>query len=281
MSDRLIDLRSALVNFVDATETQSQSHIKLLHQHIVQRLVVEGGFHPDGIVPRPPFQVEVGTRKSSRQPRLIFDPSAAVSGELTILGGLKTKDVDVVVVHHGIGPCLAISVKGTLNAFRNLTNRMEEAAGDCTNLHISYPNLVYGYFHVIRATNASEAESRNDVAIDENGNVVDGILRYHDAIARLSGRKDVRDDVSRYEAISLALVEAGQVNKGQIHTDFPSPDSVIRIDGFFASLYSAYDLRYVYAAPALRGSTSRNYWAPDSPALTAPGADDFNWRLAD
>ena len=58
-----------------------------------------------------------------------------------MLGGLKTKDVDVVVSKPGIGPCVAVSIKGTLNAFRNLTNRMEEAVGDCTNLHISYPNL--------------------------------------------------------------------------------------------------------------------------------------------
>ena len=44
-----------------------------------------------------------------------------------MLGGLKTKDVDVVVSKPGIGPCVAVSIKGTLNAFRNLTNRMEEA----------------------------------------------------------------------------------------------------------------------------------------------------------
>ncbi len=65
-----------------------------------------------------------------------------------MLGGLKT---DVVVSKPGIGPCVAVSIKGTLSAFRNLTNRMEEAVGDCTNLHISYPNLVYGFLHVIRA----------------------------------------------------------------------------------------------------------------------------------
>ena len=77
--------------------------------------------------------------------------SAGSRGERTILGGLKTKDVDVVVAKHGIGPVMAVSMKGTLNAFRNLTNRMEEAVGDCTNLHISYPALVYGFLQVMRA----------------------------------------------------------------------------------------------------------------------------------
>ncbi len=58
---------------------------------------------------------------------LVHDPESAAGGELTVLGGLKTKDVDVVVSKPGIGPCVAVSIKGTLNAFRNLTNRMEEA----------------------------------------------------------------------------------------------------------------------------------------------------------
>lgn len=149
MHDRLVGLRDALCNFIDARETQSQSHIRLLHWHIVERLVIEGGFHPDSVVPRPPLRVETIRSETRQGHRLIHDPDAAVDGEMTILGGLKTKNVDVVTVQPGVGPCIAVSVKGTLNAFRNLTNRMEEAAGDCTNIHISYPNLVYGFFHVM------------------------------------------------------------------------------------------------------------------------------------
>src|SRR5437762_3146836 len=94
--------------------------------------------------------------RGQKKHRLIFEESAARRGEQTILGGLKTKNVDVVICLTGIGPCLAVSVKGTMNAFRNLTNRMEEAAGDCTNLHISYPTLVYGFLHVMRATRAED-----------------------------------------------------------------------------------------------------------------------------
>lgn len=55
------------------------------------------------------------------------------------------------VAINGIGPYIAVSMKGTLNAFRNLTNRMEEAVGDCTNLHITYPGLVYAFLTVLRA----------------------------------------------------------------------------------------------------------------------------------
>lgn len=281
MHDRLVTLREALTNFVDSGITQSQAHIKLLHWHIVERLVIEGGFDPDDVIPRPPLRVEILGSGSSRRYRLHHDAASAVPGELTILGGLKTKDVDVVVARRTIGPCVAVSVKGTLNAFRNLTNRMEEAAGDCTNIHIAYPNLVYGFFHIIRANLEAEAPSRNDIAIESSGKIVDGIARYHDAIARLTGREDVRNDVSRYETVSLALVATALDQRGTVLADFPPIESPIRFEHFFEDIYRAYDLRYVYTAPALKAITERRFWTPDSPALTAEGAAEFQPRVAD
>ena len=281
MHERLTTLTDALRNFIDARETQSQAHIKMLHWHIVERLVIEGGFDPDDIVPRPPLRVESSRHGKSRQYRLIHDPAAAIAGERTILGGLKTKDVDVVVTQPGIGPCVAISVKGTLNAFRNLTNRMEEAAGDCTNIHISYPNLVYGYMHVIKAAREDEVEKRNDVAVQQDGSIVDSIARYHDAITRLGGRTDLRNDVSRYESVCLALVSTESQQRGSIISDFPAVDSPIQFGRFFDSIYNTYDLRYVYTAPALRRKTERRCWSPESPAFGTDGAAGFDPRLAD
>ncbi|MCR6659933.1 MAG: hypothetical protein NVV72_11545 [Asticcacaulis sp.] len=109
-------------------------------------------------------------------------------------------------------------------AFRNLTNRMEETIGECTNLHITYPAMVVGYFVVLRANrtleHASEAPdlqdadnaaaetpesanendideedevpvaaygkkvSKNDLAFDDDGRVVEGIVRFHAALSR-------------------------------------------------------------------------------------------------
>src|SRR6266511_4250491 len=63
-------------------------------------------------------------------------PNDTVSSSVV---GLKSKAVDVVVTKEANGPVLAISVKGTGNAFWNLTNRMEEAIGDSANLHITHP----------------------------------------------------------------------------------------------------------------------------------------------
>lgn len=95
---RWVTLREALTTFVTVSEgTQGQRHIKALHWYVACRLVIEGGFSPDEIVPRPPFRVSQ-TRK-----RLVLehDPSSAVSGERTLLGGLKTKTIDVVVTKNG------------------------------------------------------------------------------------------------------------------------------------------------------------------------------------
>src|SRR3954470_10551775 len=79
--------------------TQGQHHIKPLHWYVSCRLVLEGGFHPDEINPHPPF----GVKKDRSGKLLFYDPDSATGTESTILGGLKTKNVDVVVTKHGLG----------------------------------------------------------------------------------------------------------------------------------------------------------------------------------
>lgn len=280
MNSSVINLTTALREFVQAVATQSQSHIRPLHQHIVQRLVIEGGFPPDEVSPRPPLRVESITSRGHRRHRLHFDESAAKPGEQTLLGGLKTKDVDAVVSKQHVGPCLAVSVKGTFNAFRNLTNRMEEAAGDCTNLHISYPALVYGFLHVMRANRKGDVSSPNDVAVEDDGTIVQTIQRYHDAMARLTNRIDLRNDVSRYEAVAITLVHPRGDNIAEVVADFPLASSPLAFERFFEKLYHAYDQRFVYTAPALESRTRRMVWQADSPVFSQIAATDFTPRLA-
>jgi hypothetical protein len=280
MSSGLVSLRDALLAFVEAEATQSQLHIRPFHRHIVERLVIEGGFRPDDISPRPPLRIEI--LGSGRHPRcqLHFDEAGARPGEQTVLGGLKTKDVDVVVSQRHVGPCLAISVKGTFNAFRNLTNRMEEAAGDCTNLHISYPALVYGFLHVMRANRAGDVAASNDVAILDDGTVVQAIQRYHDAMARITNRADIRNDVSRYEAVTISLVHPRGDNVAEVVGDYPLASSPLAFGRFFEKLYEVYDLRFVYSAPALEAQTRRLEWDPESPVLAEAQAAGFVPRLS-
>ena len=246
-------------------KTQSQNVVKPLHWYVACRLVIEGGFLPQEIKPHPPFRAE---KKGTRW-ILSFDQNAASGSEATVLGGLKTKDVDIVVEKPGIGPVIAISCKSTGKAFRNLTNRMEEAIGECTNLHMTYAALVVGYFSVFRAHRVGSDPDLedNDVAILEDGNPVDGIVRYHEAFKQLEGRADLRDTISKYEAVSLALLETSGPRIGGLIGTFPKRDSPLRVEGFFEKIYRRYDERFVFAAPifATRNVTPRVEWDIQSP----------------
>lgn len=278
-----INIREALHHFVTYLgTTTSQQHIKPLHWYVACRLVLEGGFHPDDITPRPPFTV---TKRGGKH-YLQFDPSVATGGERKILGGLKTKNVDVVVTKDGIGPVLAISCKGMTGALRNLTNRMEETIGECTNLHITYPAMVFGFMFVIRANRilANIAEelpdegetptrqlTANDIAVHEGGAPVESIIRFHSALRELTGRRGIRDDVSRYEAVTLALIEPNGDRAGDTIVNFPPHDSPLRLEQFFSTLYLRYEERYVFGAPDLKSVTRRLEWAPTSPAFANEG----------
>lgn len=273
-----------------AGPTQGQRHIKPLHWYVACRLVLEGGFWPHEITPRPPF---VAVRRR-RERHLEFDPSVATSSEATVLGGLKTKSVDVVVTKEGVGPVLAISCKGMTGALRNLVNRMEETIGECTNLHITYPALVLGYLFVIRANQASTASENgpssedetlpsriafNDVAVGAADQPVESLKRFHAALQELTGRRGVREDVSRYEAVALALASVQDGSIGDILEGYPASGSPLRIEGFFDALYRCYDERYVYSAPALAPLTRRVEWSRDSSALAVEGAPVLDYRM--
>jgi hypothetical protein len=109
--------------------------------------------------------------------------------------------------------------------------------------------------------------SANDIAIQKGGAPVETIIRYHTALRELTGRRGIRDDVSRYEAVALALVESNTAAPGTVLDNFPPQDSPLRFEQFFQALYLRYDERYVYAAPDLKSVTRRREWAESSPVL--------------
>lgn len=231
-----LSLKDAFTAFVqDEVIHQSAAHIKPLHWYVASRLVIEGGFRPDEIRPRPPFEVK---REGNRW-MLHYSELCGGGQERTVLGGLKTKSIDVVVTKEGIGPVIAVSMKGTLGAFRNLTNRMEEAVGDCTNLHIAYPALVYGFLQVLRANRDADGLRSNDVAIHKNGKVSESILRYRDVMTRLAGRDDIRDVTTKYEAVTICLVDPRKKSIGQLIGDFPPSNDLLDVDQFFEHYISS------------------------------------------
>jgi len=295
-------------------KTQSARHIKPLHWYIASRLVIEGGFDPDRITPRPPFKFETKKSKGRTRHFLSFDPSLGGVGEQVILGGLKTKNVDVVVDLDGIGPVVAVSCKGVTKSFRNLTNRMEETIGECTNLHITYPAMVIGYFAVLRANRTIQdvidapkveeeaardedaepetptsievatprqiqAMKKNDIAILPDESPVDSIVRFHDALSEMTGRRGIRDEISRYEAMTIALIEPKGAEAGTVFQAFPKSGSSLLLSSFFRTLYQRYEERFVLGAPLLaeRGITPRYEWDEDSPIFLRDSAEAASW----
>ena len=274
---RWVTLREALEAFVlNVSGHQGSGHIRALHWYVACRLVLEGGFSPDEITPRPPFVVQ----KRGGGFLLEHSPDSAGSGERIILGGLKTKAVDVVVTKPRLGPVLAVSMKGTLGAFRNLTNRMEEAVGDCTNLHISYPALVYGFLHALRGTPAQLGVEADDIAVFPDARIAEGIVRYHEVLSRLTGRTDLRNEASRYESVALIMADPVPESIGAVVPLFPSPQSSLHLSRFFEQMYQAYDLRFVYAAPKLEHETARIAWSHESGALRDSRAIEFSPRVS-
>lgn len=280
VSTPTLDRATALRHFASFRgPTQSQQHIRPLHEYIAARLVLEGGFAPDDLLPHPPLQV-TGDRA---KPRLAYALARATRAEATILGGLKTKSVDIVVTKQGIGPVLAISCKGMTGAFRNLTNRLEETIGECTNIHIGYPMLVFGYLFLARANRANAQTAANDVAVNDGNEPVEALVRFHAALSEMTGRLGVRNDASRYEAVGMGLVDTQEGLEGRLLDTFPPPGSRVRLDQFFNTLYRRYDERFVVGAPTLATRTRRRVWDPDSAILqdSTLAESDYPMRTGD
>lgn len=247
-------LEKALFALCGSAKTQSGQHIKPFHAHCSNRLVVEGGFRPEWVSPRPGLVSEPSgkTRYS-----LTYSKSAENSSEQSVLGGMKYKNVDITVVIPGIGPALGVSAKSTGNAFRNLTNRMEEAPGDCANIHMMYPGFVFEFLHLIRFAQGTEVKHPNDVSFDAQGKPLDSVVRYHNALSALTGRTTITDPAMRYESVGL-LVYRCLKGKAEIWPNYPTPDSPIHYSRFFQKLYEIYDLRYAY--PDASGRNHRKSW---------------------
>lgn len=275
---RLVRRRDALRCFaVDDRPARSRRCIEPLHWYVACRLVLEGGFRPDEVTPRPPFDV---VRRGGGN-GLRFDPSKATGREATVFGGLKTKRVGVLVSKPQLGPVLAVSCKGMPSPFRGLTNRMEKTVGECANVHIAYPALVFGCLFMVRANEPGMVMAPNDMAVNEEGHPVEAIVRFHAALREMSGRHGIRDDISRYEAVSMGLVKVRSGVAGRLLTGFPPADSPLQFERFFSTLYQRYEERFVYGAPTLKSVTSRLEWSPDSPALAEAGSRlDYEVRLA-
>lgn len=247
MSDlvKTVSLARGVDSLCASLKTQSQEHIRPVHSYCAARLVLEGGFPPEWVVPRHAFA-------SKRVTNLTYELYSAQEppklSEHRVLGGIRYKDVDVTVLVPGLGPALGISGKSTGNAFRNLTNRMEEALGECTNVHLMYPGFVFGFLHLIRFSKLSEVGNIQDASFDEQDLPLPAIRRYYEVLLALSGRNTITDPGFRYEAVGLLIYQCTPTGP-RIWTAFPPNDSPVHFSRFFQRLYNLYDVRFGYPDP--------------------------------
>ena len=116
------------------------------------------------------------------------------------------------------------------------------------------------------------------MAINIDGHPVEAVRRFHSALRELADRRGIRNEVSRYEAIALALASTRTEHTGTIIDEFPAPGSPLRFERFFGSLYRQYDERFVYAAPDLKRLTARREWDRSSIAFSVPTVVDLNYE---
>lgn len=106
------------------------------------------------------------------------------------------------------------------------------------------------------------------MVIGADGKVTDHVVRYHNALLGLAGRTDLRNQISRYEAVALTIASADDESLGTASDAYPAHESALRFERFFETIYRHYDLRFVYQAPELATKTRRRVWAPGSPVAT-------------
>jgi len=119
-----------------------------------------------------------------------------------------------------------------------------------------------------------------DVAITAAGDVSDGIRRYHDVLARLAGRADLREDPTKYEAVALLLAAPGSGRRSHIIGHYPEEGSPLLFSEFFSKLYLQYDQRFVFAAPDLESTTRRVEWHHESPLFQDWPCHEYEPRLS-
>jgi hypothetical protein len=268
-------LTNGMAQLCRGVGTQSGEHIKPIHTYCAARLVLEGGILPEWVGPRPPL---ISNRINNAVYGLGYSAAAESKAERRVLGGIKYKNVDVTAVVDGLGPAIGISAKSTGNAFRNLSNRMEEALGECTNVHLMYPGFVFGFLHLINFSKVSEVGNPHDASFGEDDQPLASIKRYHEVLVALSGRHAITEPGMRYESVGL-LIYRCRGQQAEIWPDYPSLDSPVHFSRFFQRLYDLYDLRFGYPDPD--GPNIRKEWRPQGPSIQRNFDQNlpFPWEL--
>jgi hypothetical protein len=267
-------LQDALDGLCGNVVVQSGGHVKPIHSHVANRLVLEGGFRPEWSWPGPPLESKQITLERFT---LSHRAEAARSGELEIVGGMRCKDVDVTIASPSTGPVVGVSIKTTGNAFRNLTNRAEEAPGDAANLHMMYPGFVFGFLHFIKYAELGSV-AKEDASFDREGNPLRWIVRFHNMLVALLGRAYIYDPMMKFESVGL-LIYKNDAGKGTLLRNYPPPTSPLHYSHFYNRLYATYDIRF--GTRKDDGKVGRKHWVLKGHSIPEEldGEAGFGWSV--
>jgi hypothetical protein len=148
----------------------------------------------------------------------------------------RSKGFDVCWPREG-EPRILISIKSMQNAYRNLTNRIEEAIGDAAVLRLYNSNAVYGFFFFILNGRVASGQAEQGQSlrtsgargvppyldlIEEGGDFFDlaDIDRYRRPASARPTRARGRQDIIRVAELSLLdLLATGPTPQASIHYD--------------------------------------------------------------
>jgi len=142
-----------------------------------------------------PIQNVVRTELEARFSAL--GQSIDVRLEKPVRGKHRSKNWDV-VLYFGHRPQLAVSTKSIMaNVAGTVPNRIDDAMGECVNVHAQDPGMVLGYLFVMNAAlsnrNTREGRSWTDI--------------FAESLASFSGRRSERDAPELFEAATLLPVD--------------------------------------------------------------------------
>jgi hypothetical protein len=127
----------------------------------------------------------------------ILGPLGEVKLEASIKGKHRPKNWDV-TFSYARRPQLAVSTKAIMrNPGGTVPNRIDDAMGECVNVHAHDPGMVLGYLFVMDAAHGQRPT--------RNGRMWTDILA--DSLASFSGRRSERDANELFEAATLLVVD--------------------------------------------------------------------------
>lgn len=167
----------------------------------------------------------------SQRDLLPKQPDAVEVGPVRMIGGIRPQNYDVGYRPDGVRFVFdSKTLNETKSVGKNFQNMVNDLATEATTVHIRFPYAVVGFL----------------VAIPSPCLTGDTRKRFTRMLDRLVGRNSPIDLAHKAEAVSFVLWNP---DDGTIDTDWPEPDSRLRLERFSEFIQEQYRERYDGMSP--------------------------------